>query len=172
MNNKGESTRGISDQVSPIIFRSYAAEFHIREGRLHDVRLWKIFNDSISVPSRHPGFIVCHVQPPPPSILRFSQGFTVMPRNKTRPPLIRITPENPRNCTVARYYRARKNGIRVRFRHRGTASPFHRFHPIHPPRIFDPSIPPSAFPRYRYSRSVNQSSKPERFRNCISFVSP
>lgn len=98
---------------------------------------------------------MCHVQPPPPSILRFSQGFTVMPRNKTRPPLIRITPENPRNCTVARYYRARKNGIRVRFRHRGTASPFHRFHPIHPPRIFDPSIPPSAFPQYRYSRSVN-----------------
>lgn len=31
---------------------------------------------------------------------------------------------------------------------------------------------PPAFPRYRYSRSVNQSSKPERFRNCISFVSP
>lgn len=28
--------------------------------------------------TRHPGFIVCHVQPlpPPPSILRFSQGFT------------------------------------------------------------------------------------------------
>lgn len=39
-----------------------------------------------------------------------------MPRNKTRPPFIRITRAivagNPRNSAVARYYRA-KNGINV-----------------------------------------------------------
>lgn len=107
--------------------------------------------------------------PPPPSILRFSQGFTVMPRNKTRrPPLIRITPENPRNCTVARYYRARKNGIRARFRHSFTVFTLS----IPPPRIFDPSIAPllpsiSIFPLRKSIIETWEISK-----LYISFVSP
>lgn len=153
MNNKGESTRGISDQVSPIIFRrppsfifgvsrpggndytmSGFGKFSTIRYRFRprrDAPSW-IHRVSRSTPLSVP-------PPPPPSILRFSQGFTVMPRNKTRrPPLIRITPENPRNCTVARYYRARKNGIRARFRHSFTVFTLS----IPPPRIFDPSIAP------------------------------
>lgn len=135
------------------------------EERLHDVRLWKIFNDSISVPSRHPFDSSCHVQlPPPPSapfyFAIFARIHRTMPRNKTRPPLIRITAENPRNCTVAPVSPEREkmvlksvSGISFRFT-------------ILPPILLASLIHRCPLP-YRYSRSVNQSSKPERFRNCI-----
>lgn len=100
----------------PLFFRSSPPSppsfIFVYEERLHDVRLWKIFNDSISVPSRHPFDSSCHVHPPPPLFplsppsapfyfAIFARIHRTMPRNKTRPPLIRITPENPRNCTVA-----------------------------------------------------------------------
>lgn len=101
---------------------------------------------------------------PPPSapfyFAIFARIHRTMPRNKTRPPLIRITAKNPRNCTVAPVSPEREkmvlksvSGISFRFT-------------ILPPILLASLIHRCPLP-YRYSRSVNQSSKPERFRNCI-----
>lgn len=91
---------------------------------------------------------------------RFSQGFTSYREIKLvhrSSGLLELQSENPRNCTVARYYRARKNGI-SRFRHRDSF----RF-ALFPYRsaTFVLNFCVSIFPRHKSIIGA------QRFHNCI-----